>query len=85
MDLFRRMPLLRLTTDIPDRFLSQVLLAMNSCLILLQISGWKISLDRGLDIFQRYEMNDAFSLSNRLQEFRSAKAFEITYLKNGSE
>tara|TARA_R110002110_G_scaffold364270_4_gene574104 strand:+ start:4619 stop:6721 length:2103 start_codon:yes stop_codon:yes gene_type:complete len=44
--------------------------------------GWKISLDRGLDIFQRYEMNDAFSLSNRLQEYRSAKAFEVTYLKN---
>lgn len=47
--------------------------------------GWKISLDRGLDIFQRYEMNDAFSMSNRLQEFRSAKAFEITYLKTDSE
>lgn len=43
--------------------------------------GWKISLDRGLDIFQRYEMNDAFSLSNRLQEFRGAKAFEITYMR----
>ena len=48
-------------------------------------NGWKISLDRGLDIFQRYEMNDAFSLSNRLQEFRSAKAFEITYLKTASD
>jgi ATP-dependent Lon protease len=48
-------------------------------------TGWKISLDRGLDIFQRYEMNDAFSLSNRLQAFRSAKAFEITYLKTDSE
>ena len=48
-------------------------------------TGWKISLDRGLDIFQRYEMNDAFSLSNRLQEFRSAKAFEITYLETGSD
>ena len=44
-------------------------------------NGWKISLDRGLDIFQRYEMNDAFSMSNRLQEFRGAKAFEVTYLK----
>ena len=48
-------------------------------------NGWKISLDRGLDIFQRYEMNDAFSLSNRLQVFRSAKAFEITYLKTRSD
>ncbi|MDY0222242.1 MAG: BREX system Lon protease-like protein BrxL [Desulfobacterium sp.] len=43
--------------------------------------GWKILLDRGLDVFQHYEMNDAFSLSNRLQQFRSCKAFEITYLK----
>jgi len=43
--------------------------------------GWKILLDRGLDIFQHYEMNDAFSLGNRLQQYRSCKAFEITYLK----
>lgn len=43
--------------------------------------GWKILLDRGLDIFQRFEMNDAFDLSNRLQQFRACKAFEITYLK----
>lgn len=32
--------------------------------------GWKISLDRGLDIFQHYEMNDTFSFANRLQKFR---------------
>jgi len=43
--------------------------------------GWKILLDRGLDVFQHYEMNDSFSLSNRLQEYRTCKAFEITYLK----
>ncbi|MBE9064139.1 BREX system Lon protease-like protein BrxL [cf. Phormidesmis sp. LEGE 11477] len=43
--------------------------------------GWKISLDRGLDIFQRYDMNDAFSFSNRLQQFRPCKAFEVTYMK----
>ncbi len=43
--------------------------------------GWKILLDRGLDIFQHYEMNDSFSLSNRLQEYRTCKAFEATYLK----
>ncbi len=42
--------------------------------------GWKISLDRGLDIFQRYEMNDAFSFANRIQRQRSIKAFEVTYL-----
>jgi ATP-dependent Lon protease len=43
--------------------------------------GWKISLDRGLDIFQHYPMNDAFSLANRMQEFRSCKAFEVTYIQ----
>lgn len=43
--------------------------------------GWKISLDRGLDIFQRYEMNDNLNLTNRLQQFRSCKTFEVTYIK----
>lgn len=44
--------------------------------------GWKISLDRGLDIFQRYEMNDAFALANRLQQYRSCKAFEVTFIRH---
>jgi len=44
--------------------------------------GWKILLDRGLDIFQNYEMNEAFTFSNRLQKFRACKAFEVTYLKS---
>lgn len=44
-------------------------------------TGWKISLDRGLDIFQKFEMNDAFSLPNRLQAYRQVKGFEVTYLK----
>lgn len=44
-------------------------------------TGWKISLDRGLDIFQKFEMNDAFSLPNRLQAYRQVKAFEVTYLR----
>jgi ATP-dependent Lon protease len=44
--------------------------------------GWKISLDRGLDIFQHYEMNDTFMFANRLQQFRSCKAFEVTYIRN---
>jgi ATP-dependent Lon protease len=43
--------------------------------------GWKISLDRGLDIYQHYEMNDAFSLSNRLQQYRQCKAFEVTFIR----
>ena len=44
--------------------------------------GWKISLDRGLDIFQHYDMNDAFAFANRLQQFRPCKAFEVTIIKN---
>ena len=43
--------------------------------------GWKILLDRGLDIFQRYEMNEAFAFANRLQQYRPCKTFEVTYLK----
>jgi ATP-dependent Lon protease len=38
-------------------------------------------LDRGLDIFQQYDMNDAFAFANRLQQFRTCKAFEITFLR----
>jgi len=44
-------------------------------------TGWKILLDRGLDVFGYYEMNDAFSFSNRMQQFRGCKAFEVTYLR----
>lgn len=47
--------------------------------------GWKISLDRGLDIFQHYEMNDAFTFTNRLQQFRPCKAFEVTFIRSRSE
>lgn len=48
-------------------------------------SGWKIILDRGLDIFQQYDMNDAFMFANRLQQFRAIKAFEVTFLKHAAE
>jgi ATP-dependent Lon protease len=44
-------------------------------------TGWKILLDRGLDVFQYYEMKDTFSIANRLQEFRGCKAFEVTFLR----
>jgi ATP-dependent Lon protease len=44
------------------------------------ISPKKILLDRGLDIYQRYEMNDAFAIANRLPEYRPIKAFQVTYL-----
>jgi ATP-dependent Lon protease len=44
-------------------------------------NSWKISLDRGLDIFQPYDMNNAFQLTNRQQKQRACKAFEVTYIK----
>ena len=47
-------------------------------------TGWKISLDRGLDIFQQYDMGDAFQLANRNQKYRACKAFEVTYIKLSS-
>ena len=44
--------------------------------------GWKIALDRGLDIFQQYDMNDMFTFANRLQQFRNCKAFEVTFIRH---
>ena len=43
-------------------------------------TGWNISLDLGLDIFQKFEMNDALTRQIGLG-FRQVKAFEVTYLK----
>jgi len=43
--------------------------------------GWKVLLDRGIDVFQHYDMNDAFAFANRLQQFRQCKTFEVTFLK----
>lgn len=43
---------------------------------------WKVSLDRGLDIYQNCERKDAFQFTTRLQKYRPCKRFEITYLKN---
>lgn len=43
--------------------------------------GWKISLDWGLDIFQHYDMKEAFTFANRMQECRSCKAFEVTFIR----
>jgi ATP-dependent Lon protease len=51
---------------------------------ILSDTDWKISLDRGLDIFQKFEMNNAFNLTNRLQAYRQVKAFEVTYLRIGA-
>lgn len=47
--------------------------------------GWKISMDRGLDIFQHYEMNDVFTFANRLQQYRPCKAFEVTFINSRLE
>ena len=44
-------------------------------------TGWKISLDRGLDIYQTCERKDFFAFTTRLQKYRPCKQFEITYIK----
>lgn len=44
-------------------------------------TGWKILLDRGLDIFQRSE-GGWLSLASLDQRARYCKAFEITYVRN---
>lgn len=43
--------------------------------------GWKIVLSRGLDVFQRCELNDAFSFANRMQQHRQCKEFNITFVR----
>ena len=45
-------------------------------------TGWKIVLDRGLDIFQAPIKKSGFSLGERLQEHRIIKGFYITYVRN---
>lgn len=44
-------------------------------------TGWKIVLDRGLDIFQPPIKTDGFSLGDRLQDQRTIKGFYLTYLR----
>jgi ATP-dependent Lon protease len=44
-------------------------------------TGWKISLDRGLDIFQMFDFRDAFAFANKLQQYRPCKAFEVTFIR----
>lgn len=43
--------------------------------------GWKIVLSRGLDVFQRFDLNDAFNFANRLQQHRQCKEFNVTFVK----
>ena len=43
--------------------------------------GWKILLDRGLDVFQRYDAGDTFSFASCLQQYRACKGLEVTFLR----
>jgi ATP-dependent Lon protease len=42
--------------------------------------GWKITIDRGLDIFQRFE-GGPFSLEQAMQEARLSRGAEVNYVK----
>jgi len=44
-------------------------------------TGWKIVLDRGLDIFQAPIRKEGFSLGDRLQDHRAIKGFYATYVR----
>lgn len=44
-------------------------------------TGWKIIIDRGLDIFTKYNTRDFFSVQAYLQEARKCRAFEMTVIK----
>jgi len=48
-------------------------------------TGWKIVLDRGLDIFQAPVKTGGFSLSDRMQEHRMLKGFYVTYVRVAGE
>jgi ATP-dependent Lon protease len=43
-------------------------------------TGWKITMDRGLDIFQKYETGP-FSLEQAMQDARLTRGVEVTYLR----
>lgn len=43
--------------------------------------GWKVVMSRGLDVFQRCELNDAFSFTTRLQQQRPCKEFNVTFVR----
>lgn len=43
-------------------------------------TGWKISLDRGLDIFLPYDTRNLLNIENLAQTARACKDFELTYL-----
>ena len=43
-------------------------------------TGWKIAIDRGLDIFQRFE-SGPFSVERAIQEARLTRGAEVSYLR----
>lgn len=43
-------------------------------------TGWKITIDRGLDIFQKFE-SGPFSVEQAIQEARLTRGAEISYVK----
>lgn len=45
-------------------------------------TGWKISMDRGLDVYQNFG-GDAFDVLTYLPELRACKAYEVTFIKLG--
>jgi ATP-dependent Lon protease len=47
---------------------------------ILTDTGWKITIDRGLDIFQRFE-SGPFSVEQAIQEARLTRGAEISYLR----
>ena len=47
-------------------------------------TGWKITIDRGLDLFQKFE-SGPFSAESAIQEARLMRGAEITYLKQGMQ
>jgi ATP-dependent Lon protease len=44
-------------------------------------TGWKITIDRGLDIFQRFE-SGPFSVEQAIQECRLSRGAELSYLRS---
>lgn len=45
-------------------------------------NGWKITLDRGHVTFRNYIIKETFTFPNRLQQYRSCKAFVVTFTKH---
>lgn len=46
---------------------------------------WDVMLDRGLDVWQRFDAGDAFSVEAGMPEFRRVKQFEVVYRKMTGE